>query len=49
MSNSIKTLKRYCKATLSMIFNKKNFDDFKKKTISRIVFLSQSKILLLNM
>ena len=29
MLNSIKTLKRYCKATLNMFFNKKIFDDDK--------------------
>ena len=29
MFNSIKTLKRYCKATLNMFFNEKNFDDDK--------------------
>ena len=29
MLNSIKTLKRYSKATLNHFFNKKNFDDDK--------------------
>ena len=38
MSNSIKTLKRYYKAALNMIFNKTFLGDFKKKFISRIVF-----------
>ena len=32
MLNTIKTLKRYCKASLNMFFiKKKNFDDDKKK------------------
>ena len=30
MLNSIKTLKRYCKVTLNVFFNKKFFDDDKK-------------------
>ena len=30
MLNSIKTLKRYCKATLNLFFKKKKFDDEKK-------------------
>ena len=28
--NSIKTLKKYCKVTLNVYFNKKKFDDDKK-------------------
>ena len=30
---SIKTLKRYCKATFNVFFNKKNFHDDKKISI----------------
>ena len=47
MLNSIKTLKRYCKATLNMF--KKNFDDDNFFLIYMIDFLSQIEISLLNM
>ena len=40
MLNSIKTMKRYCKATLNMFFNKKNFDDHKKPYLYDIFFVS---------
>ena len=38
MLNTIKTLKRYCKVILSVFFDKKMFDDDKKKFIYRIDF-----------
>ena len=49
MFNSIKTLRRYCKVTLNVFFNKKIFDDDKKKIIYMINFLSQIEISLLKM
>ena len=48
MLNSVKTLKRYCKAILNLSFKKKNFDD-DKYFIYMINLLFQIKILLLNM
>ena len=48
MLNSIKTLKRYCKATLNKFLRKKFYDD-NKNFIYMIKFLSQIKIFLLNM
>ena len=42
----MKTLKRYCKATLDIIFNKKIFDD-DKFFIYIIEFLCQIEILIL--
>ena len=45
--NSIKTLKRYSKATLNMFINKFHFLMMTKKNIHMIGFLSQIEILLL--
>ena len=42
-------MKRYCKATLNVFFNKKIFGDDKFFFIYMIIFLSQTEILLLNM
>ena len=48
MLNSIKTLKRYCKATLNIFFNKKKLM-MTKKIYLNDRFLCQIEILLLNM
>ena len=48
MLNSIKTLKKYCKATLNVFFDKKKLDDDQKITHG-IDFSYQNKILLLKM
>ena len=49
MLNSIKTLKRYCKATLNLFFYKKKIDDVKKKITYRKDFLCQNETLLQNL
>ena len=46
--SSITTLKRYCKATLNLYFNKKN-SDVAKHFLCMVDFSSQIKILLLKM
>ena len=40
MVNSIKTLKRYCKATLNVFFKKKKIDDDKKFNLNDKFFVS---------
>ena len=40
MSNCITTLKSYCRAAVNMTFNKKNFNDFKKKSCIGQFFVS---------